>query len=451
MRLPEPPPTIDTLINDGKEADLKLILSYRQGPLDHRGKYQHWAKVKYQQPPEGFTPKLYWLAMKQARLQISKELPFKDKHGKPFVFCMPDSLVEHVLWIAKYSAGNQATASKEDNYDQRAAHLKNSLIEEAIRSSQVEGAATTRKVAKDMIREGRRPADHSERMILNNHNAMAFIRELKGEDLTPAIVFKLHEIITEGTLFGEDECMEGKFRRSSDDIRVYSKDDVLLHTPPKSGELEQRLKLVCDFANEESEDDGSYIPLVIKGIIIHFMIGYDHPFVDGNGRTARALFYWMMIKSENSLLEYVSISRVLKKAPEQYKQAYLDSETDGNDTTYFLYHQLKAIRQATNELYEYLGVKAKKSKLIESLVSNSSFNGRLNVRQLEVLQHGIDNPGAIFTIKGHMNTHGVVYQTARTDLMGLSDDYPLLKKYKEGRTDMFMAPQNLSDALEALG
>ena len=50
-----------------------------------------------------------------------------------------------------------------------------------------------------------------------------------------------------------------------------------------------------------------------------------------------------------------------------------------------------------------------------------------------------------------MNTHGVVYQTARTDLMGLSDEYSLLKKYKEGRTDMFMAPQNLSDALEALG
>ena len=84
------------------------------------------------------------------------------------------------------------------------------------------------------------------------------------------------------------------------------------------------------------------------------------------------------------------------------------------------------------------GGNAKKSKLIESLVSSSSFNGRLNVRQLEVLQHGID-------------THGVVYQTARTDLMGLSDEYSLLKKYKEGRADMFMAPKNLSEALEVLG
>lgn len=49
------------------------------------------------------------------------------------------------------------------------------------------------------------------------------------------------------------------------------------------------------------------------------MIAYMHPFVDGNGRTARALFYWYMLKSGYWLTEYLSISRVIAKSKSPMK------------------------------------------------------------------------------------------------------------------------------------
>jgi Fic family protein len=54
-------------------------------------------------------------------------------------------------------------------------------MEEAITSSQLEGAATTREVAKEMIREGRQPRDRSERMILNNYLTMQRIGAIRND------------------------------------------------------------------------------------------------------------------------------------------------------------------------------------------------------------------------------------------------------------------------------
>jgi hypothetical protein len=39
-----------------------------------------------------------------------------------------------------------------------------------------------------------------------------------------------------------------------------------------------------------------FIHPVMRAITLHFWLAYDHPFCDGNGRTARALFYWSMLK-----------------------------------------------------------------------------------------------------------------------------------------------------------
>ena len=86
-----------------------------------------------------------------------------------------------------------------------------------------------------------------------------------------------------------------------------------------------------DFANSSAESP--FVHPVVRAILIHFMIGYDHPFVDGNGRTARALFYWSMLRSGFWMTEYFSISSILRKAPSQYVRSYLHTESDDGDTT----------------------------------------------------------------------------------------------------------------------
>ncbi len=453
MKVPPPPPIFDQAIQswgDRLKDLLPLVIGGGLSPVDPKGRYLHWDKLRHLPPPPGYTPELYWFATRFARNAITRQLPFfRDKLGKPFAFCMPDTVIRDILWISENATGAIQADARISDPRFKPTYLINSLIEEAISSSQLEGASTTRRVAKEMIRTGRDPETHSERMILNNYRAMSFLRGLKDDLLTPSIVFELHKILTEGTLSGDDADKAGAFRGDSDDICVFSRDEqTVLHVPPPAHELPARLQTLCNFANKVDETDQTYIPPIIRAIIIHFMIGYDHPFVDGNGRTARALFYWMMAREHFWLMEYISISRAIKKAPAQYMYAYLYTETDGNDLTYFIVHQLEMIREAIRDLHAYLVKKAEQQKETESILQKSGLNNVLNFRQLSLIRNALKNPGAEYTIRSHQSSHSVVYQTARTDLLDLSDKYGLLKKFKSGKKDVFIAPANLDELIQ---
>lgn len=453
MKIPQTPPSLESYLSKVEVADIaatirKITLS-TNGPCDDKGRYLPWEKVKYLTPPAGYDAVMHWLAMRNSRAQISKPLPFVDKHGQPFMYCLPDVVVRDLLWLEKRCSGSLVADSPLAADEQaKKTYLIGSLVEEAINSSQLEGASTTRRQAKELLKTGRSPQDHSEQMILNNHVAMQFIREHKDEDFTPALIFKLHQLLTNQTLDAEDTDKSGGFRAASDDICVFSRDEQLLHVPPKASELPERLQRICDFANQPVFSDGnSFVPAIVKAIVVHFMLGYDHPFVDGNGRTARALFYWLVAKEGYWLLEYVSISAVIKQAPNQYMQAYLYSETDGNDLTYFIIHQLEVIKKAVDNLYEYLARKSQQLKNTAIKLEQSKLKAQLNHRQLSLLQHALDNPGAEYSFKSHQNSHGIAYQTARTDLLQLAEELKLLRKVKVGKADIFIAPADLMGKL----
>lgn len=445
MKLPEPPPSLDLLLKQlmeqGDHARITRLLSAPIGPTDSKGRYLPWEKLKHLKPPEGFTPEDYWFAVKSARQKIARHLPLQDKYQKPFAFCMPDSLQKELHWLDQNASGSITMDQPITNPHTRDTYLVSSLIEESISSSQLEGASTTRNVAKEMLRQGRTPTDHSERMIYNNYRAMEVIREFCDDDLTPSMIKHLHQVITEGTL--DNEAKAGRLRGDGDDIQVVDNSTgVTLHTPPKAAELEQRLQALCNFANAPS-DDGAFIHPVIKAITLHFMIGYDHPFVDGNGRTARALFYWAMARHGYWLMEFVSISRIIKQAPVKYGMAYLHTETDGNDLTYFLLHQVEVIRKGIAALHEYLNRKVIDLEEAEKLLDNSKARGLLNHRQLMLLRHALKNPGAHYDIQKHKTSHAISYQTARTDLLTMADDLRLLNKRKYGKSWVFVSPSDL--------
>ena len=188
----------------------------------------------------------------------------------------------------------------------------------------------------------------------------------------------------------------------------------VVHQPPPADQLEKRLEDLCKFANAEGETE--FLHPVIRAIVIHLWLAYDHPFEDGNGRTARALFYWCMLNSGYWLFEFISISNILRKAPGQYARAYLYTETDSNDATYFLVHQLQVIHQASEALEKYLEKKSREIRRAEKMLQG--FSG-INHRQLALLSHALRNPNADFTINSHKISHRVAYATARNDLLNL--------------------------------
>jgi Fic family protein len=122
--------------------------------------------------------------------------------------------------------------------------------------------------------------------------------------------------------------------------------------PPDFAEIPWFITEMCDFINEDHESwKTTFIHPLIKAMLLHFWIGYLHPFVDGNGRTARALFYRYVLSKNYWLIEYISISRVFVQAPAKYARACLFWKRP-NDTTYLHYHHSHQTRM--DELIAYI-------------------------------------------------------------------------------------------------
>lgn len=447
MKIPQTPPALQAVLADLEAADLERML-FRMEPTQG-GRYLHWDELRHREPPAGLTREQWWVGVKMARRGMMKGLPLRDKHARPFVFTIPDAVQRGLHEIDRQAAGKVAMPEEAVSDDDRDRYLVSSLIEEAITSSQLEGAATTREEAKNMLRSGRTPRDRSERMILNNYQVMELIRGLKDEPFTPERILELHRIVTEGTL--DDPGAAGRFRRPEEQVSVMdATHTTVLHEPPDAESLPERLQCLCDFANRD-ETAQPFVHPVIRAILVHFMLGYDHPFVDGNGRTARALFYWSMARAGYWLMEYLSISRLIKQAPAKYARAYLHTETDDNDATYFLLHQLEIIQRAIQHLEIYLARKIDERRSAERLLFHSPvLADSLNNRQIALLSHALRHVGHGYTVESHKRSHRITTQTARTDLLKL-EELGLVDKRKRGRAFVFYAPHNLHERIEMFG
>lgn len=442
MKIPVKPPNVEELFKIEHGSTLFGILN-KGIPADPGGKYYHWDKLRYLTPPENLSLEHWWLAIKVARNALRKEIKHFDKNAKVFSYAEPDMVRRMLHEIDIHGGGELKASAPVANPDTKDSYLINSLIEESITSSQLEGAATTRQVAKDMLRRKRKPRDKSETMIVNNYHAMEFINENHSSELTPEFIYELHRIVTRNTL--DKPEMVGCLRQSDDIYISDERDGSIVFTPPKSNELPGRIESLCRFANESHQD--TFIHPVLRAIILHFLLAYDHPFVDGNGRTARALFYWSMLRQGYWVLQFISISRILKSAPVKYAKAYLYTETDDSDMTYFIVYQLEVIKRAIRDLLQYLEQKANEINVVENFIKHSpAMQSVLNHRQLALISRALKKSDSVFSIQGHQGAQRVTYDTARTDLLKLVD-LGLLTKAKIGKAFVFYPVDDLRGKL----
>ncbi|WP_375416281.1 Fic family protein [uncultured Hymenobacter sp.] len=318
--------------------------------------------------------------------------------------------------------------------DDKNRYLVSSIMEEAIASSQLEGAATTREVAKDMLRKKRKPRNQSERMIYNNYQTIQFILTHKSENLTPEMLCQIQERMTLNTLANPEHA--GRFRLN-DEVRVedFTTGEVV-HIPPPQKHLTALMEWYCAFANEEPMNPKAsaargFVHPIVRASILHFLLGYIHPFADGNGRTARAVFYWYLLRKGYWLLEYMSISRIIHQSAAQYAKAYLFTEYDSNDLTYFINYQVKTLDLAFTSLQQYIERKVAEKKQLRDFRHLVG----LNMRQVSMVQELVGEPQADWTIQEVQDRFDVTYQTARTDLMKLAD-LGLLESRRVGKAKL---------------
>lgn len=363
--------------------------------------YLYWDKIKYK--AKDCSPLTLWSVVKMYRYLRSNRIVFGTYN---FHYIITDYMQRALHQFDMHIGGTLGSNISIAETD-KTKFLISSIMEEAISSSQMEGANTTRKKAKEMIQQEKKPRSKSEQMIMNNFITMKHIVAYKNDEITPEKILHIHKLITNKTL--EESQDEGKFR-DNDEVQVVNHtNSEVVHIPPSHIEFNPLINDLCLFFNTEGQD---FIHPIIKGCIIHFIIGWIHPFTDGNGRTARAIFYWYMLKKGYWLTEYLSISRIIKDTKTQYEKAYLYTEIDENDLSYFITYHVKTMEKSFDALKEYIN---RKQKEVFQAAKFMKIPG-VNDRMAQILKIIHDDADRILTIKEIESRFNVSNYTARMDL-----------------------------------
>ncbi len=403
---------------DLQEA-MKLLASQKIEPLLRKinDEYAYWDKVKYL-APAGTDSRVLWQTVKLQRMLNARTVTF----GRyTFRFTITERMLVLLHEFDMNMGGNLGTQNLIPE-DDRNFYLVSSIMEEAIASSQMEGASTTRKVAKEMLRKQQKPKDKGQQMIVNNYATIRYLAEHRDDGFSVSKLLEIHRLISAKTLDNHDE--EGSIRQDDNVVVMNDITGDIVHMPPRHEEMDQLLKELCEFANNDDPDE--FIHPIVKGIIIHFMLAFIHPFSDGNGRTARSLVYWYLIKKGYWLTEYLSISRIIYKNKNQYEKTFIYTENDNNDLSYFILFNLVTMKKAYEELKTYLQRKISERN---SITTVTHIDG-ISLRQSHIVNIIKDNPDGIITVKEISTRFSITEKTARADLrnlvrLGLMEERPL--------------------------
>ncbi len=443
MKIPEKAPIIKSIIENNSK---NLLKEFSKIPLEYSRKwiedYDYWTEFKYKDMPQGISPLIAWAKRDFDTFAQKVKVPLFSK-GKGFFSYWLSAKVQKILYMLdrEISQENPFRDLREEKENDK--YLFTALIEESSNSSIIEGAATTRKQAKEFISSNKNPSNKTEWMLLNNFEAIKYIKTKKDLPLSVEMIREFHKILTRNTL--KNPADMGRLRESpqDDDVVIDDGSGNVLHRPVGGAQAKTMLEIIINFINKEEENPNIFIHPIIKAIILHFSIAYIHPFVDGNGRTARALFYWYMLRKGYWMFEYISISRLVLKMQGKYLRSFLYSELSENDLTYFLNFHIDIIKQAFDDFKEYL---RKKQIDFESAEPIFKKWPQFNVRQKDLLLNAIKNPARKYFIGRHCLLHNISYATGRADLKKLAD-LGLFSQTIQGKSFVFIPVSSLEKKL----
>jgi Fic family protein len=392
-------------------------------------RYLAWSEFRRRPMPPGRTAEQLWALVRLQRMGSAVVLPLETLRGSPTRVTVTDPLRAALHRIACHQKLQDAGMRKADTDAETYAHR--ACIEEAMSSARIEGADTVRVVGRELLRTGREPRDRSERMILNNFLALRRLDDWTDQPLTPALLCQIQEVLTRDTL--DDPEDSGRLRRD-DEVRVRDRMTAeVVHVPPPASELEQRVRKLCEFANEPP-GEAPFLDPVVRASVLHYQLAYDHPFGDGNGRTARWLFLWSLVRRpEYWWCRYLPVSRMIERAREAYYRAFVHAAEDGGDSTYLVRQQVGCMEIEMERLAMLL---QRRRELYERARRKLRIEDEFNVRQIALFDHAVRHADAEFTQLGHAQYHDVTQVTAGRDLNQL-EKLGFLSHKRRGRTIVY--------------
>lgn len=332
---------------------------------------------------------------------MSEKLPLSAMDGSAFWWVLTDHIIEESEKVI-------ALARRDIIFDrpEYQAAFEEAVLDEAVYSSVIEGAFTTRKEAQAFIREGRTPKNKSEQMVKNNYEALTYVLENIDAPITKETIFQIYSLVTKDTL--EESAASDRYR--DEPVFVRSQRGEIVHTAPRAEQVPQMMDALIAFIA-----DSELSPL-IKACVAHFYFVYVHPFIDGNGRTARALSYMILLQAGYDFFRYFSISGVIAEERSKYYKAIKDVEDDDFDMTYFIDYSIGMLARAVKKMEDRLVNKVVMEERLNQLRASGA-----NERLLAGAEWLLKSPNHSVTIKAWEQKFGVVTETARQDLFKLEE------------------------------
>lgn len=355
----------------------------------------------------------FWPQLQQERRASARIVPLRSVKEESFWWVLTADIAaqtEAVLEIVR-----RDVVLDEPPFDRLQEDV---LFDEAYCSSVIEGADATKEAARAFIQSGRQAANKSEQMIRNNYDAMFYVLEHIDEPITKTTIQDIFSLITAGTV-------EPQQAYRTEDVVVQSARGEIVHRAPSADQVPAMMQQWLDFVGDEE------MPPLIKACIAHFYFVYVHPFVDGNGRTARALTYMILLQSGYGFFRYISISDILAGERGRYYRAIRDVEQDGLDMTYFIEYYTGMLMRTVQDLKLRLVDGVLHGRLLESLAASGA-----SPRLMEGTKWLLSSDAASVTIKDWQNRFGVATETARQDLFRL-EEAGVLRRRKSGRKFVF--------------
>jgi Fic family protein len=297
------------------------------------------------------------------------------------------------------------------------------MVLEAHHSTHIEGTRITLPQAERILAgEEVEGVDRDDRQeLLNYREAMDFVSDYLGtlSDITESLVREIHAILVKDVRGGTLE--PGRYRTVQNYVGNVVTGEVI-YTPPSPEEVPDRMVELVEWLNR----DKGISPVLVAGVAQHAFVDI-HPFLDGNGRTARMLCTLILYQNGYDFQRLFSLSQFYDAQRQDYYDAIQQvRDADGDLTGWLEYFctgladQLMGVRTIGGAVMKRDTLMARADEL------------RLNERQRKELAHILDHERA--SVDDIVQRFDLVRRTVQRDMAMLVEE-GLLREVSASKTD----------------
>lgn len=384
--------------NNSKDALRKFISSLNNS-------YVHWDKFKDMPlPVEGSRQDIWEQVTSEREQGFTRKLSIGDTGIKWWISNSMEAQL-HSLDIG-LAGGRGMEALQESKHIHR--HKTNALVDESIASALLAGAVVSKKTAKEMLLKKRSPQNTDEQICINIYRSLQLASSKKEAPLTDTLLLQLHQALTKDTIKLKGI---GQYR-TNNKVDTSLIDALAGYKPVDARLVAPLMETVFDLYNNDAAP--FFIHPLVKAGIIHYLVVTIRPFKDANGRMARLLAQMYLLKKDYWVAAFISVSNVISKLRPQYHKSIVQSQTDANNTGYFIQFYIQSVQMAYKSLRDFvLRISREKARTAANKLPG------YNERQTAVLQWLKEDAEKVVTIRELRSIYGISKETARTDLTAL--------------------------------